>query len=1065
MSEGSVVHFAKYLNDLDVATNESQKRHLFTSLAAVGFRGTDFATELALGAEYRVHFQQAGLVRRGAVDSFFGNLVIEFEHDLGRTLDHALDQLRGYVAGAWREEGGADRPYLAVATDGAVWRVFVPTLKQPEEDIEAENIELTPSESWSPAGADDPISLRDFLNRLFFRNRLLRPTATNFAKDFGLTSPAFLGAAGGLWQKLGELAEDPQLEVVRSAWSESLQIAYGSIDAKDDLFVKHTYLAVLARLLVWAALERRHMEQADLQDVLSGKYFAAKHVENMAEDDYFRWYEIPSETQASRVWIALSRHLAGYDLTEISEDVLKPLYEQLVDPETRRDLGEFYTPDWLATIVTDHLFEGWDWESGVPAVLDATCGSGTFLRAAIDGIRRRRQGLAAAELLRTVLAGVAGMDIHPLAVIVAKATYLLAIKDLVPAASRPITLPVFLSNSLLIPRVERTASLWGDRVPLFIDGTKYEVPPEFLTHGRDFDEAIGAVVEVAHAYGTTKSPLRDVHASLRAVIGDRLDKYPQATEVVEVLASMAAHIARLIRGRRDSVHGFMLRNHYRPAMLRHAFDLVVGNPPWLTVSDVGTPDYKNLVVRLAVEANIAPRGAREQAHTELATIFLWHVATQFLKLRQSDDPTPRVALVMPRSVMTATHHALLREAKYRGRFDLKELWDLDGVTPLFNVPACVVFASPSAPRPTVPKVGRVYSGRLPQKDLPWTKAAERLEWEDASFELVYLGKRSAWRPVSSAGVGTSSADTVSANAYRDNFRQGAIIYPNTLFVVLPEGAAKRGAGPIRVRTDPEAAKKALLLRDARVNEVVEAENLYTTAAAHHLLPYALAPRLWTVILPTLRDPGDKDFAAVDADDLRKAGRVGTASWLDWAEDRWASVRKADDDTPLHRRLDHLKQFSAQAHMRRHVVLYTAQGNRPVACYLDRHQHDLPFVARDQTYWTSFGEPEPALFLVAFLNSEFVVNAIRDWMTRGLFGPRHIHKRVLDVPWPAFQPENDRHVALVETARGLRDAAVNLATDLPKMSGGRQRTWLRDHLDVGGVAKVEQLVGAISSGGD
>jgi hypothetical protein len=32
--------------------------------------------------------------------------------------------------------------------------------------------------------------------------------------------------------------------------------------------------------------------------------------------------------------------------------MLKTLYESLVDPEQRHDLGEYYTPDWLAQRVT-----------------------------------------------------------------------------------------------------------------------------------------------------------------------------------------------------------------------------------------------------------------------------------------------------------------------------------------------------------------------------------------------------------------------------------------------------------------------------------------------------------------------------------------------------------------------------------------------------------------------------------------------------------------------------------------------------------------------------------------
>ena len=32
----------------------------------------------------------------------------------------------------------------------------------------------------------------------------------------------------------------------------------------------------------------------------------------------------------------------------------------------------------------------------------------------------------------------------------------------------------------------------------------------------------------------------------------------------------------------------------------------------------------------------------------------------------------------------------------------------------------------------------------------------------------------------------------------------------------------------------------------------------------------------------------------------------------------------------------------------------------------------------------------------------------DWMNRGLFGLRDINKRVLDVPWPTFDADNEDH---------------------------------------------------------
>lgn len=1062
MPESSVIAFAKFLNDLEQATNESQKRHLFTVLAAVGFDGSDFAAELSLGAEYNVHFQERGLLRRGAVDSFYGNLVIEFEADLAKTGEHALDQLRGYVAGAWTEEGAADRPYLAVATDGRRWEVYSPRLADPAGTIEAENVTLELSETWTPPDQDAAPSLRDFLNRLFFRKTLLSPTTPNFVRDFGVSSPAFLASKHELSKKLTELAEDPELRVLRRQWSAALQISYGSVDTDDELFIKHTYLAVLARLLVWAALEHRSLETVDLDDVLTGIYFTGKNVSNLVEDDYFRWHRIQSPTDAARTWTALARHLAGYDLTKVREDILKPLYEQLVDPATRHELGEYYTPDWLATLMTETLLGEWDWDEGIPSVLDPTCGSGTFLRAVIQHVREKSPDLTRQDLLYAILSKVVGIDVHPLAVIVARATFLLAIQDLVRHAKRSLTLPVFLASSLNTPKLVTKASLWGERTALEIDNREYPVPLDFVHSSRDFDEAIDDIMSVARGYGES-GKVDEAPESLRNKIGDRLDHYSAHEELVEVLGTMAKHIAELIRAREDSVYGFMLKNHYRPSLMRGQFDYVIGNPPWLTVGAISTQRYKDRVVELAAETKIAPRAAGEQAHTELATIFLCQAVTEFLAALEGEIGH-RVALVMPRSVFNATHHRLLREGKYEPRFDVTAIWDLGGVLPLFNVPACVLFATPSpARRATGKKPGLAIYGNLGSKELPWATAEGLLTLTDVEFELAFLGKRSAWRIANGEGLATSIAETVAAarNHYVGQFRQGAILYPQNLFAIETDAPLTRAGGSVRVRTNRAAAKTAKLLKATRVNHEVDRSTLYLTAAGDHILPYTLAADPWPLVLPTLADPGTKGFGAVDPDALRRAGRVDTAAWLEWAEKKWERARKKSESRTLWERLDHIGQLSAQALMRRFVVLYTASGKRPVACVIDTEALPLPFVARDKTYWASFAKASEAHFVCAFLNSDYVSAAILDWMTKGLLGPRDIHKRALDVPLPAFDSKEASHKELANLAKAFATHAASVLGDLPDQSLGRQRAWIRRQLDEEKLAHLEELVGTVS----
>ncbi|MFN3422600.1 MAG: DNA methyltransferase, partial [Armatimonadota bacterium] len=100
--------------------------------------------------------------------------------------------------------------------------------------------------------------------------------------------------------------------------------------------------------------------------------------------------------------------------------------------------------------------------------LDPACGSGTFLVLIIARMRELGQKLMVneTELLNAILNNVVGFDLNPLAVIVARVNYLLAIADLLPHRKGTITIPVYLADSVRTPAMGET---------LFTAGT-YEFP-------------------------------------------------------------------------------------------------------------------------------------------------------------------------------------------------------------------------------------------------------------------------------------------------------------------------------------------------------------------------------------------------------------------------------------------------------------------------------------------------------------------------------------------------------------------------------------------------------------
>ena len=55
--------------------------------------------------------------------------------------------------------------------------------------------------------------------------------------------------------------------------------------------------------------------------------------------------------------------------------------------------------------------------------------------------------------------------------------------------------------------------------------------------------------------------------------------------------------------------------------------------------------------------------------------------------------------------------------------------------------------------------------------------------------------------------------------------------------------------------------------------------------------------------------------------------------------------------------------------------------------------------------------QEAYYLTAYLNSATPNEMIKEFQSRGLFGPRHVHKKILEVPFPKFEPENKKHTDL------------------------------------------------------
>ncbi len=1058
-----------YLSEIKNTSSEIGKRERFSSLLGTLFPNTREVGIYAKGAETSLRITTPQGTRRGRADTMYGSAVIEFEKSLKQTLSEAERQLREYVAAIWQSEPVLRRNLDAVATDGIRWRIYRTVLPEGAELI-PENIVLDLRREITLK--DD--TLNDFyrwLDIFLFRPNQLEPTSAAIREDFGSESHLFRDGLAALRRAWVASRDASEAKLAIDTWQSYLTVTYGKLSESDrlrkdretgeeisevdELFLRHTWLVSMSRLMVWAALSGGQTSGSLRQvarDVFSGSYFESKRLANLADEDFFHWIRTPQAEQLlAPVWERVLDMLLTYNLLLIREDVLKGVYQQLIDPKDRHDLGEYYTPDWLCERIVAEMLP----HNGFKSVLDPSCGSGSFLRAAISHFLHHNPEGTPNDRLREILANVKGIDIHPVAVTIARATYVLALGKLVNAARRPVQIPIYLADSLFLPReVEKNLVEQLSGIEITFGPRRNErsfVLPDMMVNQPDnFDDAIVAATRIAEDRASgKKETLESLDRYLHQAVPG-LSLVLQRDEIVTALWNFTVGLSELIQQKQNSIWSFIIRNSYRPAMLRHQFDIILGNPPWVAYRYVTDPEYQKEIKLRAVETyRIAPRSQSLFTQMELATVFLAHSMQTFARRGG------KLAFVMPRSVLTADQHQNLIQRKYSANFRLSGYWDLWDVAPLFNVPSCVLFAEhsviPGSSKDAIP--AQIWQGKLAGRDLPWASVTDKFSVEKADARVIWLGNRCALSTVNGASSQTSSSK------YADIFKNGATIYPRNFFFVCVDGMEDE-PDPDRTyyaRTSEESAKASKPpYQDVRLQGNVEGRFLFSTAIANHVLPFVMlepAP----IVLP-LEERHDA-YHTLTTSELRGNGYREFARWMEQAEGIWREKRGAKTSHTLLEWLDYSGKLTAQSPSHRHLVLYNASGTNVAATYADRHQTPLRFIVDHKLYWVAVNDLAEAHYLAAILNTNTVNNIIKPFQSTGLLGERDIHKKLLDLPIPLFDASNPLHHELSELGQKAHRQAAALVHDQDFPSGSslaRQRAYIRTAL-TDTLAEIDELV--------
>ena len=979
---------------------------------------------------------------RRAVDLAALDTFIEFKRRIGTAggfnpNPEYVQQLDDYLEQSEKQ----GRMRMGILTDGKRWLLRWPN---------AGPVRTALPYAYTLEDADRWITLFEWLrDHALSAEGDKQPSRSAIAQHFGPTAPSYERDITALNALYARHTESSTIRVKRQLWENLLTAALGEIARSsaqlDDLFVRHTYLSAVIGIVVQASFggDIRRLAENDPADLLLGRDFRSKTgLQGVVESDFFAW---PTEVGGMPLLTTLARRIARFDWQKAPNDVAAILYETVIPADERRQLGEYYTPVWLArTIVREVVTEPLD-----QYVLDPACGSGTFVAEAVSHFIEAANAtdLDSKEVLEWLRFSVAGIDVHPVAVHLARAAWVLAAQPAIQAAvedgfAANVTVPVYLGDALQLRF--RTGDMFAEHnVTVQVedeDNTELVFPVSLVDRAETFDALMS---DIAEAIEKGDDPT--------LVLDDN-----QITESGErhTLGETISAMQRLHAEGRNHIWAYYTRNLVRPVALSHSkVDVIVGNPPWL--------NYRNTASTLRTELERQSKsiygiwaGGRYATHQDVAGLFFARSVDLYLK----DGGV--IGMVMPHSALQTGQYTKWRTGAWqtkavgRGRnrtagrvlsvdFDHKMAWDLEGLEPntFFPVPASVVFARRSG------------------EDGKATPLAGQVErWLGEPGEDSDRRKR----------VAIVDTSTASISPYGHFSRNGATIYPRPLFFVeevrnpaIVQAGQTITVNPRRGSQD-KAPWKSLDL--ATVSEqTVEVAHVFDVHLGETIVPYATLDPL-RAVLPLKRGEHEVPTSKNGVGGIRLGGlRQRMRDRWRIVSSLWEENRAAANKMNLSGQLDYYGKLSAQLEWQRDSgdrplrVVYTGISGIPTAALVS----DNEAVIDHALYWITCKGKEEANYLMAIINSDRLSKAVTPLMPKGQFGARDLHKHLWKLPIPEFDAGNPQHVQVSHVGEAAALGAAMQLTQLRQDRGEvtvtiarrEVRKWLRESAEGKAVEKV------------
>ena len=769
-----------------------------------------------------------------------------------------------------------NRPWIGVLTDGRNWHAW-------RYSHQPGAVGIPVFEGFRPSSG------RQLLDRVtdLFRDRPLGkpwipPRPREIFAPHKETLDALLDALTASQQRRTETKFRLWLDMLRTS-----SMAPETESGQWRMFVSHSFLVTIARGVIHTVSEPR--QRPDSWRILG--------------DGFVAWIV---ESDHGRNWAQnVLDEIHGYEWRLPRGDVLRTVYQDFIDQADRKIFGEYYTPDWLAALLVDETLDDEWCERAVKraltaerkakpirgvGVLDPTCGSGTFLYHAAEkllrakALRDRRPPKKAEIVARLVH----GLDIHPVAVEIARATLLRALPKAPPEEGDAIQ--IHQGDALITGSREHL----GQGSLFSSDGAEFRI-----------ETPKGREIFLPKSFAESRSFIPD----MRRIVAAASSGEPLPVDVLEPIpgrmdrrALRRAHetIREVVKTEGNSIWAWYIGNITAPVLLsEHKVDRIVANPPWVVLSEIQVEARKRALEELAGKPpdNGDPvpgslelwTGGKQATGFDIAQLFVKRCREKYLSDPERD---PAAWLVNAAAVHAGNWKAFRawHAAHLEQILDFSELKQ----PPFRGAASCALFEHRTC-RQTRDRhvMVRTSRERITSQTVP--NEAKRL------LELRQARERTP----------RARSD------YIGRFRQGATVVPHVL-VLLDRFEFDGNEAVVTTKAPGTGSKKPwseLLPRTGRIPREWIGQVLFS----RDLFPFCIRKAQASAVIPVDRD------GALHRDPRRTA-----AFWME-IDDVYQEYRGSGSATPktLLDNVDYLRKLSRQLPLpdskAKRVVLYPKSG--------------------------------------------------------------------------------------------------------------------------------------------